>query len=211
MAEHTLGPGAMEPETLESHSMNYPYIAISLFEAPLNQVVREALSGLPGYRADETSIPPIPVQRNSSTEPQGTLWTPRAAPGRCALMGHMDDGWYTLSNWLAEQMKVPILRLQATAELSPQYVCSFEYWSDGFSSRSVRALNDQPWTFRQSGKPLKQEDLAQYKAKRIRDRVTPQYLASLATGLGWPVSEADFWQSDGPAFVLRSKDFETAV
>lgn len=185
--------------------MRSNYLAISLFNAPLAQVVEVALSVLPSYRADPIAFPPLPVQGNWPTEPQGTLWQPLTNPDRCVLMGHQRDGWLTLTNLLALRMKVPVFRLRATSEESSRYVCSFEYWSGGLNTRSVLALNDEPWVFRQSGEPLAQEDVGRYKSKRIRDRVTPQCIASLATRLGWPVMEAAFWNSEGLAYVLRSE------
>jgi len=178
-------------------------LAVSLFAEPIEKIAEVALAVLlPQYRAAPTHLAPLDFQPDPQAEPQAILWSPQASPEKCALIGNQGDGWYSLTNLVAKQLKSGVLNFRATA--AEQYVCAFDYWLNGQRLRSVMALQDEPWMFRQGGKPLQEEDLQQYKARKIKDRVTPQSLANLATKLGWPVLEPHFWRPAGSARILMS-------
>lgn len=71
--------------------------------------------------------------------------------------------------------------------------------------RSVQcAQEDTRWTFRQSGPPLPEEDLAGYAAQRKRDRLNETRLHALLERLGAaPWSEDAYALPAEPAFCLR--------
>jgi len=182
------------------------FLALSIFDAQASLVIHAALDRLSqyNYRASPVDFPPLPAQNYSPDEPRATVWTPAACPTQCALMGHLPDGWSSLTSIVAKALGVRAVSLRAALPVGPGYVGHFTYWQDGASCRTVIALNDEPWTFYQEGTPLPQEEVSMYKARRISDRVTPAYLARLVTRMGWPVSEPAFWRPGGQAVVLHS-------
>lgn len=182
----------------------HEFIALSLFNAPLAKVVEAARDVLrQRYWSQSCELFPLPNQE-STHRLQATLWAPVAVPDRTAFMGHVSDGWYTLTNVLARQMKVEVLSFRATPPNAERYVCGFRYWVRGDEVRSVHALDDSPWSFFQRGDVLSVENPEMYRKRRIKDRVTAAYLAKLADSLGWPVATDAFWQSEGSAMLLRS-------
>jgi hypothetical protein len=71
--------------------------------------------------------------------------------------------------------------------------------------RVVSASNDGgPWVFEQSGEPFPFEDLAQYQARRVRDRFTFQMLKEYLHHLGLSPFEDSFYLPEGaPAWLVE--------
>lgn len=183
------------------------FIALALFDSPLHKVRDGALRILqPTYRATPCEIFPLPNQEYIGAALKATVWSPAIAPGRTAFMGHVPDGWYTLTNLIAKGLKVDTLALRATSPGADRYVCSFTFWTGGIETRTVHALDDSPWRFFQRGVPISGEDASRYGKRRIADRLTATYLAELATSRGWPVSSPAFWKSDEQAILIANGD-----
>lgn len=66
--------------------------------------------------------------------------------------------------------------------------------------RAVAVVNDGGhWTFREEGKPLPFERIERYRAKKIKDRFTPELLEEYCMALGIRLFSEDFY---GPQAVL---------
>lgn len=72
--------------------------------------------------------------------------------------------------------------------------------------RSIGAVNDcGRWVFVEDGIPLDFEDPEKLKAKRIRDRFTPEHLEAYCKALGIQVFDEEYY---GPRFSIVSPELE---
>jgi hypothetical protein len=55
--------------------------------------------------------------------------------------------------------------------------------------------DDPKWEFYSVGTPLPFEDLVKYRARKVRDRLTPSMLWSYVRSLGWDIQDAGFWNA----------------
>ncbi len=70
--------------------------------------------------------------------------------------------------------------------------------------RAISALNDGGrWSFDTVGIPLPFEDLERYKARRVRDRFTPELLRDYLAALGLRPFEEDFYWPEGHATFIE--------
>ena len=81
------------------------------------------------------------------------------------------------------------------------YRCSLP---SGTTERSVYVgREDQRWLFHESGHPLPEEAVHEYKAKRVRDRLNERLVAEFLGRLGaYPWSEDFYATASSPCFVI---------
>jgi len=182
------------------------FVAFACIDADLTSVketVDRALS--PGFDIEQRwSDFSLPDQLYNPPSNKGTFWTPASAPDKTAFMANLTDGWHSLCHILGTDGGLRTLYVRASTTQEKWPVTDFEYYQDGLSIRYVRAMKEDPrWEFFQKGQPLAEENLQRYRARRIRDRLTEQDVADIATKLGWPISKADFWKSTQPALTVE--------
>lgn len=72
------------------------------------------------------------------------------------------------------------------------------FGQDGEYVRAINCANDGgKWVFEESGEPYEFEDLELYKARRIRDRFTPEILERYLKNFGIDVFNEDFYLESG--------------
>jgi hypothetical protein len=79
----------------------------------------------------------------------------------------------------------------------------------GKSVRSVQVMLDgDRWIFFQSGEPLSFEDVDRYRARRKKDRLTPQMISTCLDQIGYASLRREFWVDEAaPAHLLASRAF----
>ena len=172
------------------------FVAFSCFDADLFSVEATVDHVLQGdtftKHWEELKLPEQPYRAPM----QGTFWAPRSAQGKTALVAQLEDGWQTLCRLIATKGAVRTLVVRASSRHAEWPVVDFQYYEDSVPKRCVRAMkDDSKWDFFQQGEALAEEDPYRYRARRIRDRLTSEDVSSLATKLGWPVSDEGFWSS----------------
>ncbi len=69
--------------------------------------------------------------------------------------------------------------------------------------RSISASYEGPWSFDANGEPpLEFEDLERYKAKKIRDRFTPEMLDEYLHHFGIHFFSPDFYEVPEPSYLI---------
>lgn len=146
---------------------------------------------------------PLPGGRHPA---KALFFAPRIAPQVTVMFANYADGWQTLSACISKRIPEPIYRFALSADEHDWPMYLFEIWEGGVQRRHVSVIKDvDRWKFWQTGEPLPEEDVAVYKKRRIRDRLTRQYLVSLAERLGFPVGDDRFWQSDSKAVYFEEQ------
>jgi hypothetical protein len=79
----------------------------------------------------------------------------------------------------------------------------------GKSVRTVYAMLDNDrWIFFQNGDPLPFEDIDRYRARKKRDRLTPEIISVYLDQIGYGSLRREFWVDDtAPAYVLATRAF----
>lgn len=125
-----------------------------------------------------------------------------------------DNGWQgtdasTPMNVLSERLRCKGLSVTAVPHTMPSKVkrdtkgrygatIMEVYGPDGNYIRTIYSSNDGgKWIFGESGVPFKFENLAYYKAKKIRDRFTPEILEKYLKELGIDVFKENFYLPKG--------------
>lgn len=74
--------------------------------------------------------------------------------------------------------------------------------------RVVYAMRDtNAWDFFEKGEALPFEDLALYRSRQKRDRLTPEIISEYLARFGYGSLDKDFWISVAPAHLLCEREF----
>jgi hypothetical protein len=102
------------------------------------------------------------------------------------------------------RFKLEVIEVQSTARAMDE-LNQMTFYRDG-AVRVVQALHESArWVFHQEGTPLPFEQVAQYRARRIKERLTREIVLSYLEAWGAPVRDADFWLADGEALSFCRK------
>jgi hypothetical protein len=120
----------------------------------------------------------------------------------------LGDGYDSLCWCLTTHHKLATIHWSAHDEWTTfQSGASFTHRrreGEALVERSVAAAQeDERWSFRESGAPLPEEDVAGYAARRKRDRLDERRLIALLERLGARPWQEDFYALPGRLFVLR--------
>jgi len=198
----------------------YSHIGFTSVPTRLEHVVRtvrDVLSSPPAMHVNETEAPlslpeiysdrPLPGGRHPS---KVMLFAPRVAPESTVVFANGEDGWQTLSVCLSKALPITrVYRFAMSTDKDEWPLFRFEVWQAGVQKRHVSVIKDvDRWKFWQTGEPLREEDVAAYRTRRVRDRLTREYLVLLAERLGFPVGDDRFWQSDSKAVYFEEQRVE---
>ena len=75
-------------------------------------------------------------------------------------------------------------------------------WCDQFPRRYITAHHESRWEFVEQGEPLPFEEVEQYQARRIKDRLTPEMVERYCSHFGIDLFNPDFYS--GRACVFES-------
>lgn len=193
---------------------DFEFLSIGLFRAPLADVRAAAESILkvpPGpyvvrdapldIRSVYVGRPP----RGGAHEKRAVLFEPASSSGTTALIANLEDGWMTMCNLLAT--RVPGEHVLVRSSDDKDYpVSDIEIWEGGTSVRYVRAMREDPsWEFYQRGALRSFEEPANYKKRRIADRLNRGILLTYLAKLGWDLASPKFWNSQLSAVYLEEK------
>jgi hypothetical protein len=179
-------------------------ITVSCFDVPLDVLWQELELLFVEFRLNvngETrrliyeEFGPAPT-RSGAVPPKGGIFTPgRGSEPVTAMVTNLIDGWQTLCTAASERLACACW--QFTVSNSKEYPRNaFTFIQGGSDRRVVSAQLDTQWIFLAEGDVLDIETEAVYKCRRIRDRVTPEYVLSVAERAGFPIGDDAFWATD---------------
>lgn len=193
---------------------SFDFLVLGLFRAPLHEVRSAAQTIIeetfpPG--SFEISEAPLDIDciYTSSPPPGGAhekravLFEPGTSRGSTALIANIEDGWLTTCNVLAK--RIPGEHVLVRSCTQPAYpLADMEVWKDGASVRYVGALREEPsWSFESRGEPRSFEEPANYKKRKITERLNREILVGYLAKIGWQLADREFWNSSLPACSLR--------
>ncbi len=194
----------------------FSYCIISCFDRELLDVSCSAGMSLEKWR------PKIPFSRTEKefqladvpVEPKaGDLFAKRIiflassiAEGT-VMITNMSDGYSSLAYAVTRQLSCSCLRFQISKKSIVYPTNSFGLIVNGVLRRLVRAGKEDvgKWDFYDTGLPLGVEEVERYAARRVKDRVTREYVIAVAAKLGWPLENESFWKAREPAVYFEQQ------
>lgn len=138
------------------------------------------------------------------TKPQRILfWEPRIHPGTTAFMGVFDDGLnYSVMRLSQESPHAWVNIRIYDDETYPG--CFLEYYADRHRIARIVGASKQEdgWEFLQDGPVQAFEDPANYRQRRIQDRLTKAIVTDYLAKLGYLISQDGFWETAIKAQLL---------
>lgn len=183
------------------------FIAIALFRAPFEEVVRGLdewsvwTDGMGLERGEPPASPIVPEPQPYSARPQVIrLWEPRSNPGTTAFYANFQDGWLGVAETVAERETFEVVTLRAgVGHWSPPEPAARLVVKNG--ATLLRLLDvaryEAGWSFTSLGEPLAFERVERYEARRRRDRFDCALLTEYVAALGWDLGDPAFWEHDG--------------
>lgn len=195
----------------------YSHIGFTCFlqnQADVREAVRQQLSRW-GLHVSESegrvdlaqiySVAPRPGGRHTM---KAMFFRPMMTPGSTVMFANYADGWQSLAVCISKLLSGHAYCFAiSNGDEWPLY--RFEQLHAGDTVRHVSVIKDvDRWNFWQTGEPLPEEDVTVYQRRRIKDRLTREYLIALAQRLGFPIDDDRFWQSDSKAVYFEEQRAE---
>jgi hypothetical protein len=141
---------------------------------------------------------------------RGVLFTPGSGNSLgAAMLTNLVDGWQTLG--FAASARLGCSCWQFTISNREEYPRNaFTLIKDGHRKRVVSVQRDRQWVFFATGDVLDIETEAVYRQRRLKDRVTPEYVLALAKKAGFPIGEDAFWATDASNIVFSETRMHVA-
>jgi hypothetical protein len=135
----------------------------------------------------------------------GGLFTPGlgVAPGT-VLITNLIDGWQTLAMVTSKRLGCSCWRFTVCTDDEDFPRTAFALIQAGVAQRTVSVQLDTQWIFLAKGDVLPIETETTYARRRIKDRVTSEYVLSIATKAGFPIGEDAFWRTDESSIRFES-------
>ena len=118
-------------------------------------------------------------------------------------MSNSEDGMSQLIAHVHRDHRLDCLCLRYCRSGTENGILEFKRLFRDGSRRIVRCLQEDRWNFYQDGPVLPFEDPAQYRKRRIKDRLPEDILISYALRLGWDIRSSDFWRPETLAVIAR--------
>jgi hypothetical protein len=137
-----------------------------------------------------------------STAAKGVLFTPCQGKAQgTAMLTNLIDGWQTLGVAASARLSCNCWQFTVSnREEQPRN--AFTFIKDGNKRRVVSVQRDPEWVFFAKGDVLDIETPAAYTQRRVKDRVTPEYVLALAKKAGFPIGEDAFWIADDSSIAF---------
>ncbi len=120
------------------------------------------------------------------------------------MVTNYNDGWQTLTNYIADKLKSDAFRFHMTLDLNiSDAMNSFTHWANGSKVRVVYAMKDPKWIFYEKGDPLWFENRDFYKRKMIKDRLNYNILMSYCEKLNLNITEKSFWKCNNAILLEK--------
>lgn len=128
-------------------------------------------------------------------------------PTKSAWTAFMTNGFYggdihSPVSYMGEKLKVVNLSIVMVADVpgsqpgSTQFVFR-DMTSEPHKIRSIIAHRESRWEWNEYGESLPYEETERYKAKKIKDRLTPEMVERYCRHLGIDLFDPDFYEGDG--------------
>ena len=131
------------------------------------------------------------------------LWEPTNQPGTTAMLSNCMDGLQRRLLFLNQIYGRECMRVLLSRDYNYMPECCFEFFGERGQHRRVEVFRERKWEFRSEGEPLAFEDLAIYRRKVLRERLTPEIIVGYLSRAGWEVAEDMFWMSEEKAVLAR--------
>jgi hypothetical protein len=135
------------------------------------------------------------------------LWAPAGAiASSSCMMSNLVDGWLTLATAVSLRLGCRCWRFTVSRDDKPFPRNAFSFMQAGHDLRVVSAQRDDPsWVFYAKGNVLDAEVELHYTRRRIKDRVTREYVISIAERSGFPLGSDDFWITNNTSLFLTEE------
>lgn len=154
-------------------------------------------------RLDYEQYGPEPL-RGAKGSAKAGIWGLQSSASYSFMISNLVDGWQTLATATSSHLSCRCWRFTVSAGGQRFPRNAFSLMEAGRDLREVQAqLDDPSWVFYEHGELLGVEDKSMYERRRIRDRVTREYVISVADRAGFPISSDAFWVTGDHSFSLN--------
>jgi len=124
------------------------------------------------------------------------IFRPNLKSNGTMMVTNIADGWSSLSYAISRLLTCSCYLFGISREDDDHPSSYIMCIKKGILVRIVRSMLDgDKWEFYQKGAPLDAEDPTMYRKRRIRDRVTRDYVIEVAARLSWPLTNSELWRS----------------
>lgn len=189
--------------------LNRHYFCFGVFRAPLKDVVRAFDTYSPMRVASRETPFVLPEQGiykpATQDDAPSILWTPASSPGLTAFMPGADQPGY-VQEYATARFRFDAVSARSQAGPA-DWIDEFITHKNGSMERGIRAMDeDVPGNrFWLHGDALPFEDIARYKARRIRDRFQRAHLIEYVQAWGASVDLPGFWETQATAFTFTAR------
>ena len=138
--------------------------------------------------------------RGGAHFPKFLLWEPEGLTGKTAMICNVTDCLQRRIMCLSETYYRDCFRVLLSRDHQYLPECQFEFFGRAGGHRRIEVFNDGRWEFRSEGSPLPFENQESYRARAVRDRLTPSIVAWYLSELGWDIRRESFWSTNRLAF-----------
>jgi hypothetical protein len=195
----------------------YTHILFNCFRSDLAttaEAARAVLSSPPPMQFTETRETLNLGEIYSREPPRGgrhakkvLFFSPLNCPASTVMFANLSDGWHTLANCMSKLIESRFYCFQLSFDGCEWPRNLFEVWDSGRITRHVSTIKDNDrWKFYQQGPIFPEEEEEQYAKRRVAQRLSTNYLITVAGRLGFRIDEDQFWKSSSHAAYFRCGD-----
>lgn len=134
------------------------------------------------------------------------VYAPKNSPNHCVFISNSGDGWYTLINRMCNELQIKCISIASTQDSVRYPLNSFRVYENGRDIRYVRAMLDGgQWDFFEKGAIQYFESSANYREKRIKNRLSRAVVVDYLGKVGIDIQVDGFWETDEPAFYIHEQ------
>ncbi len=191
-------------------------LRISLINCPLSEVVAEIKSiafntftkkwQQNDYQLKGSSELSAFVTESDSDIIKCLIWQPLSVNfDLVVFISNMSDGWQSLIDIYFNKFKREIIRIELSDCMRSYPYYSFEYMNMS-GERFIRSMKDSDkWKFLETGSAMQFEDTANYKKRKIADRINNGIIIDYLKKKEIDITNDNFWVSKGNAIEFSTK------
>lgn len=185
----------------------FDYDDFSLFSEVIEDICKNEINSLKAVISNEYFNVETYVNRVTIGLPQRfTCWTSSNYPAKIFFMSNLDDGWFTMVNCIQNRLHCNCFYFYFVDRSNNDDIGAFFQYSnvnEGYV-RTVYAIKEFKWVFYEHGLPAYFEDLNNYKARCIKDRLNSRIIINYLEKQGINLLDVDIDITNSISYIQTS-------
>jgi hypothetical protein len=189
---------------IKNPALEYNRLNVSCFEVSIDELWKQLELVFAEYEMKMASERRPLVYEDFGPDQTTTAQAPRRAgllsrsvkdKPATIMLTNLSDGWQTLAHAASERCACRCWHFTVCQNVQ-YHRNAMTVIDNGDDRRVIYAQHDPKWVFFERGEPLPIEDVARYRKRKVSERVTREYVLSLAEKAGFPLADDAFWRTD---------------